>query len=90
MIDLEKYSIAKYFLFSSLYFSEGLKWSIAVVIFPLYFNDLGISATILGLVIALTGLPTMSDILTAMNGGASYEAQLVVEGIGSSVVCSSR
>ena len=63
MIDLEKYSIAKYFLFSSLYFSEGLKWSIAVVIFPLYFNDLGISATILGLVIALTGLPTMIKFL---------------------------
>ena len=31
-----------------------------------------------------------SDILTAMNGGASYEARLVVEGIESSVVCSSR
>ena len=63
MIDLEKHSIAKYLLFSSLYFSEGLKWSVAVVIFPLYFNDLGISATILGLVIALTGLPTMIKFL---------------------------
>jgi len=59
MIDLEKSSIAKYFLFSSLYFSEGIKWSIAVVIFPIYFSDLGISPTILGLVVALTGLPTM-------------------------------
>jgi len=59
MIDLDKHSIAKYFLFSSLYFSEGLKWSIAVVIFPLYFDDLGISATILGIVIAITGLPVM-------------------------------
>ena len=59
MIDLEKRSFAKYLLFSSLYFSEGIKWSIAVVIFPVYFDDLGISPTILGLVIALTGLPTM-------------------------------
>jgi PAT family beta-lactamase induction signal transducer AmpG len=59
MIDLEKRKFAKYFLFSSLYFSEGLKWSIAVVIFPVYFDDLGISPTILGLVIALTGLPVM-------------------------------
>ena len=30
------------------------------------------------------------DILTAMNGGASYEARLVVDGIESNVVCSSR
>ena len=35
-------------------------------------------------------LLTEGDILTAMNDGASYEARLVVEGIGSSVVCSSR
>lgn len=59
MIDVEKRSIAKYFLFSSLYFSEGIKWSIAVVILPVYFDDLGISATVLGLVIALAGIPTM-------------------------------
>ncbi len=59
MIDLEKHKLAKYFLFSSLYFSEGLKWSIWVVIFPLYFDDLGISPTLLGLVIAITGIPTM-------------------------------
>lgn len=59
MIDLEKRSYVKYFLFSSLYFSEGIKWSIAVVIFPVYFDDLGISPTILGLVIAIAGLPTM-------------------------------
>ena len=35
-------------------------------------------------------LSLFGDILTAMNGGASYEARLVVEGIESSVVCSSR
>jgi MFS family permease len=63
MIDLEKSSIAKYFLFSSLYFSEGIKWSIAVVIFPVYFDDLGISATILGFVIAIAGIPTMVKFL---------------------------
>ena len=63
MIDLEKRTYVKYLLFSSLYFSEGLKWSIAVVIFPLYFDSLGISPTILGLVIAISGIPTMVKFL---------------------------
>ena len=63
MIDLEKRGFVKYLLFSSLYFSEGLKWSIAVIIFPLYFDQLGISPTILGLVIALSGIPTMVKFL---------------------------
>jgi len=63
MIDLEKRKYVKYILFSSLYFSEGLKWSIAVVIFPLYFDYLGISPTILGLVIAISGIPTMIKFL---------------------------
>ncbi len=63
MIDLEKRKFVKYLLFSSLYFSEGLKWSIVVVIFPLYFDYLGISPTILGLVIALSGIPTMVKFL---------------------------
>jgi MFS family permease len=63
MIDLQKRKFVKYFLFSSLYFSEGLKWSIAVVIFPLYFDKLGISPTILGFVIAITGIPTMIKFL---------------------------
>ena len=63
MIDLEKRRFVKYLLFSSLYFSEGLKWSIAVVIFPLYFDYLGISPTILGLVIAIAGIPTMVKFL---------------------------
>ncbi len=63
MIDIEKSLYAKYVLFSTLYFSEGLKWSIAVVIVPLYFNDLGISATLIGLVIAVAGLPTMVKFL---------------------------
>ncbi len=59
MIDITKHTFLKYFLFSSLYFSEGLKWAISVVIIPLYFTDLGISPTILGLVIAVSGLPVM-------------------------------
>jgi PAT family beta-lactamase induction signal transducer AmpG len=63
MIDLEKRRSVKYLLFSSLYFSEGLKWSIAVVIFPLYFDFLGISPTILGIVIAISGIPTMVKFL---------------------------
>ena len=59
MIDISKHKSAKYSMFGSLYFSEGLKWSISVVIFPLYFDELGISATILGFVIALSNLPVM-------------------------------
>ena len=59
MIDITKHTILKYFLFSSLYFSQGLKWAISIVIIPLYFTDLGISPSIIGLVIALSGLPVM-------------------------------
>ena len=59
MIDITKHKFAKYILFSSLYLSEGLKWSISVVIFPLYFDELGISPTILGFVIALTSFPVI-------------------------------
>jgi MFS family permease len=57
MIDITKHRFLQYFLFSSLYFSEGFKWSIAIVILPLYFNDIGISATILGIIIAIITLP---------------------------------
>lgn len=59
MIDISKQRFAKYVMFGSLYFSEGLKWSISVVIFPLYFDELGIPPTILGFVIALSNLPVM-------------------------------
>ncbi len=57
MIDITKHRFLQYFLFSSLYFSEGFKWSIAIVILPLYFNDIGISPTILGIIVAIITLP---------------------------------
>jgi len=57
MIDITKHRFLQYFLFSSLYFSEGFKWSIAVVILPIYFEDKGISPTILGIIVAIVSLP---------------------------------
>ena len=59
MIDITNKSYLKYILFASLYFSEGLKWAISVVILPIYFDDLGISPTIIGLAIAIIGIPVM-------------------------------
>jgi len=57
MIDVTKHRFLQYFLFSSLYFSEGFKWSIAIVILPLYFDDIGISTSILGVIVAIITLP---------------------------------
>ena len=57
MIDITKHRLLQYILFISLYFSEGFKWSIAIVILPLYFDDIGISTTILGLIVAIITLP---------------------------------
>jgi len=57
MIDITKHRFLQYFLFSSLYFSEGFKWSIAVVILPVYFDEIGISPTILGIIVAIVSLP---------------------------------
>ena len=63
MIDLTKHRNLQYFLFSSLYFTEGFKWSIAIVILPIYFDELGISPTILGIVIAIITLPMVLKFL---------------------------
>jgi PAT family beta-lactamase induction signal transducer AmpG len=57
MIDITKHRFLQYFLFSSLYFSEGLKWSIVVVILPIYFDDIGISPTVLGIIVAIISIP---------------------------------
>jgi len=57
MIDITKHRFLQYFLFSSLYFSEGFKWSIAIVILPIYFDDIGISPTILGIIVSIVTLP---------------------------------
>jgi len=57
MIDIAKHRFLQYFLFSSLYFSEGFKWSIAVVILPVYFDEIGISPTTLGIIVAIVSFP---------------------------------
>jgi PAT family beta-lactamase induction signal transducer AmpG len=57
MIDINKYRLSKYFLFSSLYFSEGFQWSIAVLIIPLYFTQKGISPAITTLAAGLISSP---------------------------------
>jgi len=63
MIDITKHRLLQYFLFSSLYFTEGFKWSIAIVILPLYFDDIGISTTILGIIVAMITLPMVLKFL---------------------------
>ena len=63
MIDVTKHRFLQYFLFSSLYFSEGFKWSIAIVILPLYFDDIGISPSILGIIVAIITLPMVIKFL---------------------------
>jgi MFS family permease len=57
MIDLKKYSSAKYFLFGSLYFSEGLIRAINIVILPVYFLEKGISPELITLIIGLVTAP---------------------------------
>jgi len=50
MIDVSKKSWHKYFLFGSLYFSEGLQWTLATVIIPIYLVDKGYSLSVATLV----------------------------------------
>jgi len=63
MIDVTKHRSLQYILFSSLYFSEGFKWSIAIVILPLYFQDIGISTTTLGIIVAIITLPMVTKFI---------------------------
>ena len=57
MIDISKKSWHKYFLFGSLYFSEGLQGALTVVIIPIYLLDKGISIQIVTLVAGIGGAP---------------------------------
>jgi MFS family permease len=57
MIDISRKSWVKYFLFGSLYFSEGLQLTLAAVIVPLYLLDKGISMPIATLVAGVTAAP---------------------------------
>ena len=57
MIDITKRSYLKYFLFGSLYFSEGILMAIGFVIIPIYFVEKGISIELAGLVIGVVTIP---------------------------------
>ena len=46
MIDISKKSWHKYFLFGSLYFTEGIQASLAMVIIPIYLLDKGFSVPV--------------------------------------------
>jgi len=57
MIDISKKSWYKYFLFGSLYFTEGLQQSLAMVIIPIYLMDKGFSLPLATLVAGIGGAP---------------------------------
>jgi len=57
MIDIREKSFFKYLLFASLYFSEGLMWSIASVIIIVYLVEEGLSTQLVTLVAGIIGLP---------------------------------
>lgn len=57
MIDITQRSFYKYFLFGSLYFSEGIIMAIGFVIIPVYFVEKGLSLELAGLVIGVITIP---------------------------------
>jgi PAT family beta-lactamase induction signal transducer AmpG len=57
MIDISRKSWQKYFLFSSLYFAEGLQSALAMVIIPIYLVDKGFSLPVATLVAGIGGAP---------------------------------
>jgi MFS family permease len=57
MIDINKYGYVKYFLFGSLYFTEGLKYIIGTIILPIYLTEKGIALPIVTLLAAIFLLP---------------------------------
>ena len=57
MIEINDRNIIKYLLFGSLYFLEGLKYIIAVLILPVYLTEKGISLPIVTLISAIFLLP---------------------------------
>jgi len=57
MIDITKSGFLKYFLFASLYFTEGLEYIIASLILPIYLIDKGIAISIVTIVSAIYLIP---------------------------------
>jgi len=63
MIDITRRSFFKYWLFGSLYFSEGLLKAIAVVIFPIYLIGKDISPELITLIVGIGALPVIIKFL---------------------------
>ena len=59
MIDITKRSFLKYPLFGSLYFSEGLGFSLQLVIIPVYLVEMGVSLPVATLVAGVASVPWM-------------------------------
>jgi len=59
MIDISKRSFLKYPLFGSLYFSEGLGFSLQLVIIPVYLVEMGVSLPVATLVAGVASVPWM-------------------------------
>ena len=57
MIDIREVSFLKYYLFGSLYFTEGLSKVIGVMILPLYFLEKGVPPEIITATISLAAAP---------------------------------
>lgn len=57
MLDVKKHPYVKYPLFGTLYFSQGIIWTLAMVIINIYLDKQGIADYIIGLVIALAYIP---------------------------------
>jgi MFS family permease len=57
MIDITKRSYLIYFIFGSLYFSEGIMMAIGFVIIPVYFVEKGLPLELAGLVIGVITIP---------------------------------
>jgi len=57
MIDIRRSVFSRYFLFVSLYFSEGLMIAITTFIIPFYLLDKGVSAPIAPLIVGIINIP---------------------------------
>ena len=57
MIDITKHRFSQYFLFGSLYFTEGLNKVFAVVVLPIYFLEKGVPPEMITLVIGIAATP---------------------------------
>jgi MFS transporter, PAT family, beta-lactamase induction signal transducer AmpG len=57
MIDIDRSNFLKYFLFGSLYFSEGLMIAITTFIIPFYLLEKGVSTPLTTLIVGIVNIP---------------------------------